>query len=301
MRVTIAYLIAFLCVLLWTGHALADDTAEDLKRQGDTLAAQKSFVEALAAYDKSYALSPNPALHFNRGRALQFLARYPEALDAFERFQTEATPELKARAPGLDELVAQLRTKVATLDVMCAVQGARVLIGGREVGVTPIATPVRINAGRVKVEAFADGYFPFQREIDAAGGRRIDVDLTLQSRVTSGVLVVRSHVPQTNVLIDAKPVGLTPVEAVLGAGSHPVVVTRDGYDENKTQVVIRAGEQRVLSLDPIKRRPITSRWWFWTGAGVIVTGIVVGVLVVAFTTERGLDSGTIPPFKILTP
>jgi len=27
--------------------------------------------------------------------------------------------------------------------------------------------------------------------------------------------------------------------------------------------------------------PITSKWWFWTGAGVIVTGIVVGVVIAA--------------------
>ena len=64
--------------------------ATALKQSGDDLLARRQFVEALDAYERSFAIDPNPALHYNRGRALEFLARYPEAVDAFKRFAAEA-------------------------------------------------------------------------------------------------------------------------------------------------------------------------------------------------------------------
>jgi hypothetical protein len=276
-----------------------DDDAAALKRHGDELLSQKSFVEALDAYERSYARSPNPALHYNRGRALQFLARYPEALDAFEKFEAEAPAELKARAPGLAELMTELRSKVATLHVLCAVRGARVLVAGREVGVTPLASPIRINAGRVSFEVLADGYSPFQKQIDAQGGRTTEVDVSLVSRVTTGVVAVRSRLSGTMITIDQDSVGLAPAEATVSAGPHAIVASHAGFDDARTQVVLRAGERRDVVLDPIRRTPITARWWFWTIVGVAVTGAVTSVLVYAFTTERAAtDVGTIAPFVV---
>lgn len=289
---------AFVILLLVASRAAAgpDDDAAALKRRGDELLSQKSFVEALDAYDKSYARSPNPALHYNRGRALQFLARYPEALDAFEKFEAEATAELKARAPGLAELMTELRSKVATLQVLCTVRGARVLVAGREVGLTPLAAPIRINAGRVSFEVLADGYFPFQKQVDALGGRTTDVDVSLVSRVTNGVIAVRSRLSGTSITIDQDTVGLAPAEATLGAGTHAIIASHAGFDDARTQVVLRAGERRDVLLDPLRRTPITARWWFWTAIGVVVTGAAASVLVYAFTTERATsDVGTIPP------
>src|SRR5260221_10534174 len=110
---------ALAAVLLIAGTARAQPApeAEDLKHKGDTLLVERRYDEALDAYDKAFALSPNPAIHFNRARALQFLARFPEALTALERFEEESTPELRAKVPGLAELVAELRSKVATITI----------------------------------------------------------------------------------------------------------------------------------------------------------------------------------------
>lgn len=274
------------------------DAASELKHQGDTLLSQKSFVEALDAYDKSYALVPNPAVHYNRGRALQFLARYPEALDAFERFEADAPPDLKARVSGLSGLIAEIRSKVATLQVLCTVPGGRVLIGGRDVGKTPLADPVRINAGHVTIEVLADGYFAFRREIDAPGGATADVDVTLVSRATLGILVVRSQIAGTSVAIDGKGVGVVPAEAALPPGTHPVVVTHDGYRDATTQVVLLAGDRKDLLLDPIRPRAITTRWWFWTIIGGAVTGVAATVLVYAALKEAPVSVGSIPPGQL---
>src|SRR5437762_13513187 len=94
-------------VLLIAGTARAQSPeADDLKHKGDALLVERRYDQALDAYDKAFALSPNPAIHFNRARALQFLARFPEALSALERFEQESTPDLRAKVPGLAELLA---------------------------------------------------------------------------------------------------------------------------------------------------------------------------------------------------
>ncbi len=278
-----------------------EQQAAELKKQGDTFFSQKSFVDALAAYDKSYALYPNPTLHYNRGRALQFLARYPESLEALERFDSQAPAELKARVPGLAELIADVQSKVASVQILCAVAGGRVLIGGREVGRTPLVDPVKINAGTVSVEIVDEGYLPWKRDVDAKGGGVTDIDVTLVSRNTFGSLVVRSHIDGSRVFVDGRGLGLVPAETLLGAGSHPVVVAHDGYSNALSQVVIRPGDQRSVLLDPVKLPPLVSRWWFWTIIGAVALAVATPIVVVAATTEGAAPIGTIPPGQIRAP
>ena len=103
-------------------------SSDELKRKGDEALDQKRYEDALGAYEAAYALSPTPVLLYNRGRALQFLARYPEALDMIERFAEKAPPELKARVRGLADLLSDLRSKVSTITVNCETTGARVLV-----------------------------------------------------------------------------------------------------------------------------------------------------------------------------
>src|SRR6187402_2096748 len=64
--------------------------AAELKSQGDDHMRVKRYEDALRAYEEAYALAKDPVLHYNRGRALQFLARYPEALAAFRQFEADA-------------------------------------------------------------------------------------------------------------------------------------------------------------------------------------------------------------------
>jgi hypothetical protein len=51
---------------------------------------------------------------------------------------------------------------------------------------------------------------------------------------------------------------------------------------------------------PLERSiPITSRWWFWTGAVALVAG--GAALTVALLTERPASSGSIMPGQIAAP
>src|SRR5262245_56384611 len=70
--------------------------AAELKKKGDDAMVSLRYGDALAAYEEASALVDDPALLYNRGRALQGLGQFPEALEQLEAFQAKAPPELKA-------------------------------------------------------------------------------------------------------------------------------------------------------------------------------------------------------------
>src|SRR5262249_124275 len=150
---------ALVCVsppVLAEADALSDI---ELKQKGDEALGQKRYEDALAAYEAAYAIRPSLVLVYNRGRALQFLARYPEALGMIEQFAEKAPPALQERVRKLSELLTELRSKVSTITITCETSGARVLVGERQVGATPLSGPLRVNAGKQSLDVFADGFF----------------------------------------------------------------------------------------------------------------------------------------------
>ncbi len=226
----------------------ADPTAQ-LKADGDRAMAEHRYLDALGLYDRAYAASRSAAVLFNRGRALEALGRYPEALDTFERFDREAAKDVRARVPKLDEILATTRARVTTLTVLVRPDGARVLLDGVQLGLAPLA-PARVNAGRATLEISADGHDTERREITLDGGARTALEVTLRRR--EAARAVNPVVPTPGNPADAGTTG-----------------------------------------------PMTSRWWFWAGVGIVVVSGVVTV--VALTTEKSPEPGSYPPGVLRAP
>jgi hypothetical protein len=276
----------------------AEQRATELRKKGDELAASRQYAEALAAYEASYALVPSVSLLYNRGRALQFLARYPEALDAIMRFSRDAPADLRARVPQLDELVADLRTKVATLEIRCPTAGARVLLNDRQIAVTPLTQPLRVNAGPAAIEIVADGYEPFRKSLELPGDQGTTLDVDLHPRATRAVLVVHSRMSGVRVSIDGLASGVAPAEAIVTPGEHSVRVEHDGFSAADVKVVLDPGARREVSIDPLEA-PFYTRWWFFSGIGAVVAGGVV--LGYALTHERAGATGDFSPGSVRVP
>jgi hypothetical protein len=274
----------------------AHQRAVELKQQADAAFDARRFDQAVSLYDQSYAADPQPSILYDRGRAYQYLARYPEALDQLEQFAKVATPELRAKVPGFDALLADVRSHVATLDVRCEVPGARVHVGAQLVGTTPLPAPVRVQTGTQIVQVDADGYYPYRKETALPGGGAVTtLQATLVSRDKHGLLVVHSSVAGTSVSIDGSAVGVVPAEAALLEGTHAVLAAHEGFQDASTQIVLRAGEQKDITLDPQRKPSLFTRWWFWTGVGVLVVGAATAVTVYALTTEGPAPGGSFSP------
>ncbi len=265
-----------------------------LKPQGDQAMIDKRYEDALAVYDAALTAEPDPVLFYNRGRALQFLARYPEALASLRRFRDEAPADVRGRVPTLGNVVAEVQAKVAILRVKTGASGARVLLAGRDLGAAPVTAPVPVSSGKARLEVLADGYLPYARDVNLPGDEALtEINVRLASRSTEGLVVVKSAVAGARVSIDDRAVGDVPAECALPAGTHKLRVEREGYDVAITQIIVTAGDRREVTVDPIPRPPLYARWWLWTAVGLAAAGAVVTG--VALTTERKPPIGTFQP------
>jgi hypothetical protein len=273
--------------------------AAKLKRDGDAAMVALRHDEALEAYSQAYEILRDPALLYNRGRALEGLGRFPEALEQLEAFDAQAPAQLKARVPALTELLAEVRARIATLTLSCNIEGARILVGDRVVGTTPLAGPLKLNAGPTQVQVEAEGYIPFRSTVELPGGGALAVDARLSPRSRKGILVVRSSVTGARVTIDGHSVGNVPAETSLSAGTHRILVESDGYIAASMSALIVAGDRKQVDVALNPAQPIVTRWWFWTGIGAVV--VAGAVLTSVLLKEGAADEGTIPPRQVSAP
>jgi hypothetical protein len=280
--------------------ASSDPRAADLKKRGDDAMDSLRYDDALAAYAQAYAINHDPALLYNQGRALQALGRYPDALAAIERFAREASPDLRAKVPQLDQLLVDLRAHVAHLAIHCDLAGARVLVRDRVVGTTPLGGTIDLEAGKATLEIDAEGYVPYKRDLDLKGGTTTAVDAQLTPRGSAAFLRVGSTAASAQVFVDGKLLGNAPVEATIEAGTHKIALHREGYEDVESTVVLAVGEHKDVTLEPQKNAPITTKWWFWAGVGAVVVGGVV-VTYAALKEKPAGQGDSFSPSQVAAP
>jgi hypothetical protein len=272
-----------------------DPVVFQLKRQGDKAIEAGQYADALAAYSKALAIEPSPALHYNRGRALQGLGRNAEALDELLLFESTAPPALKAVVSDLAGMIQLVQSQVAELRVECDTPGAVLRVSGKT-WTLPLDRALRFDPGNVDVEVAAAGYEPWRDQLTLSGGEHRELLPKLEREDARGTLVVRSSIGGAFVSVDGKAAGTVPVELRLEPGEHSVALRRDGYEPALSRVVLRPKEHRSFSLSLQRSAAVYERWWFWTSVGaVLATGAVIGV---AMSTERPAAKGDIPPGQI---
>jgi len=284
--------------LAWAQAAPATNaSAEEAKRKGDDAMVALRYEEALSHYRIAYAVTKNPALLYNMGRAYEGLADFPKALDALEEFVATASPELKGRVPKLDDLLRVVRGRVSTLVVSAPVEDAEIRLGERVVGKTRAGQVViRVNAGKQRLVVSKEGYSPFDTDVMLPGTKIETVNARLLTRASSGFLRVTSPVAGAAVSIDGKLVGIVPAESAVSAGSHKIALARDGYEKAETSALVAVGERKEVDVPMVERSSILGRWGFWTAVGVVAAGGVTTII--ALTTEKSPDTGTIAPGQV---
>jgi hypothetical protein len=285
--------------------------AESLKKVGNEAMLQLDLAGALAAYEKALTLTPDDAaLYYNVGRVHQAREDFPAALDAFEAFARRASPELKERVPQLDEILKETKAKVGVISLSCRVEDASVRVQvGEKVSITgcgPQPKAVRVSVARAgatfEVHAVGERFQPESvRAAPVGGGAPFPVKLALLLKAVSGTLHVDTVPSGATVAVDGEARGNPPLDLSLAAGDHVVTAQRDGYDTASVPVVVEAGKTRDLRIELQQKQPLTSRWWFWAGVGVLVVGAVTTVSILVIQPERDPEAGSIPPGTIPAP
>lgn len=278
--------------------AAQDPVATDLKQQGDAAIDAGMYEEALDAYTRALAIEPGAALHYNRGRALQALGRFAEAIAELEEFERTAPPELKAAVPRLAEMMTAVRARVAWLSIEVGAAGALVFLDGNEVSVARRAG-MSIDAGDHELRVSAPGYAPHQQRLLLEQGVRRVLTVELTPLATHAILRVTSPVVGAHVSVDGRTLGTAPLELELPAGTHDVRVTHPDFVAADSSVIVAAGERRTVHLRLQQKPKVYETWWFWTGVGV-VAAVGLGTAI-ALSTESSPSSGDIPPGRITAP
>ena len=156
--------------------------------EGDRLLKLGEFQQAMAAFKDAYDLYPSPKIRYNFGLAYEGMGRNADALEAFDAFLIEATdasPETRDRAVAARNT---LLGRVGTLRVVADVEGATIVIDGRDMGKTAPAREIRLDPGpHLLLVDRGGGTAPFTQRLDVAAGAAVTVvvRLTAPAPVTS--------------------------------------------------------------------------------------------------------------------
>jgi hypothetical protein len=292
----------FIAVLLFAATAHAQESVEELKKRGNQAMMDLRYAEAIEAYRAALAVAPDDAsLYYNLGRAEQAREDYPAAADALAEFARRASPEMRARVPKLDELVADVNTRIGTIDLRCSADAtdATVVIGERVrvTGCTTTPKPVRISLPLrhgtfdVRLEAATLQAQDVRIALDGGAAPKA-VLLTVLPKSASGKLVVNAKPATATVSVDGVVRGNPPLEIVVGAGAHEVDVNADGHEPAHRSVLVDAGTARSVDIDLAREAPLTSKWWFWTAVGAVVVTAAVVTVVLVVQPEKDPHSGS---------
>jgi hypothetical protein len=78
-------------------------------------------------------------------------------------------------------------------------------------------------------------------------------------------------------------------------------VVADHYDASHVPVIVVAGRTKDVAVELHPSTPITARWWFWTGVGVVAVGIGITVWYLVAQPEGDASTGTIAPGQVSAP
>jgi hypothetical protein len=152
--------------------------------------------------------------------------------------------------------------------------GATLTINGLAAGVTP--KEGQVKPGTYKVGASMPGWLAQEKEVRVHS--ELPTELLFQlEQVPPGKLVVQTEPAGASVSLDQEPMGVTPLDKEVAAGTRQMVVQLDGYENLEQPVDIQAGQPAVLNLT-LKKIPIGSLEVrsFPPGAEVSIGGQVAG-------------------------
>jgi len=229
-------------VLPAAAAATGDDTARAKAKlkSGARALDDGDYELALSSFQEAFQIIPSPKIYFNFGLAYSGLARHADALEAFERFISEAHDASAETRADAEHRIASLRKRVGTLSIVCDTAGAEVRIDGKNVGNTPLDKKVYVQAGAHQLVVRHQDGAPFVRDFTAVAGR----DLQLSAK-----------------LIVPVPVSDAPPQ---GRGDKPAPPTL--IDRPNTE--------------PVAEKPSGTNWLIWGVAGGVAVAAAVALVVV---------------------
>lgn len=275
-----------------TAPAADDNTARGREAylRGIQLSRDSQWGEALAAFEEAAVARDAPLVQYNIAFCQRALGRYVTARRTFRRvvenpegLASSQLDDSKAFVAELDKLIVHvaltLDPPAAQLTVdgrpLTAVTeaGATVYValpaGGSAAGPTDKAFNLELDPGVHLFRAVRAGHQDAFVSRTYKPGEKTTLALhldTLPARIS-----IQSEPLQAIVRVDGREAGLAPIDIERPAGKYKIEVVLSGYETYSADLDLHAGQRSDITtkLVPVKES-IVKKWWFWTGAAVVV-------------------------------
>lgn len=315
---------AFAIVLLAAGTARADDAdapevveARAAFVKGTDLAKRSQWAEALASFTKSAELRPHAVTTYNLAICHRAMGNYTLARETFERALTDSNATQPPQMPA--PLVAEAKTYTTEIDGLLVTANVRLSPANAAIAVD--GRPLAVRSDGLLVAGVRP---PGQGEPPPAGDFRLSLnpgthvftvsrsgfaDAVVNKTMTPGSTVALKleldklpatiHVASSQegavVAVNGLDIGIAPLDVSRPAGTYRVIVRKSGFKTYDQQLAVQPGQEIELRAPLAKEESsLTSRWWFWTAAGVLVTGVAVGTYALTrteTTNQQPIDGG----------
>ncbi len=162
-------------------------------------------------------------------------------------------------------------------------KGAKVLVDGQEVGVTP--TKVKVQRGKRKVKFEREGFVPVEKTVDLPGGKKVTLSVELdKAPPPKGMGLVEVKVKPKSAVVELGgkefPPGDVPEQLVV-AGTYDVRISAKGYEPLEFQVDVPEGK-KVTVTRAMRKLPPPPKPGYLTvitkpaGATVQANGVEIG-------------------------
>lgn len=139
-----------------------------------------NYEGALVEFRAAYEAAPHYKVRYNLGVTLYHLHRYVEAREQLEAFIAEGGEDVEQKMLTEAEAILYELTKlIGTMNVTCNVDGAVLFMDGDEIAVLPLDEPVALDVGEYDLEVRAPGYQTHEETVDLAGGKLVNIDVSL--------------------------------------------------------------------------------------------------------------------------
>ncbi len=271
------------------GQGGAEEEARVLFEQGVEAASRGDYAAAITAFSRSFELFPHAATLKNLALYEDEAGRPADAFASWSLLLRQYGEQVSAQTRGEAQgRVAELDAVLATVTITANVEGARVLVDGRDVGTVPLAGALRLGPDEHVFEARREGYQDVRVKRLVGEGAVVTVELALvEQPAAPAVLRVESATSGALVSVDGGAAVAAPVERSVEPGMHEVRVEAPGFLGETRPVEIGADDRTVLvTVDltavavpepppPAVEEEGEGFWsgpWPWVIGGIVVAG-----------------------------
>ena len=291
--------------LVSRAHAQNTAEARRLFEEGIDRADQERWGEAVELFRRSRAIVERPSTVFNLGNALFRLARYQDAVRAFEDFLRIAEASDADGRRSAQQLMETARRSLGRLVLTLSPGEAEVRIDGQVVDGSGATREITIDPGEHTLAVRAPGRREATSRVSVLPGARVEqrVELAVSTEVTAvprgpARLTITSNVSGATILLDGDEVGSGTASEEVEPGRHTIEVTADGHRSFRRVVNVRRGA--ALEVQATLERiggdeggGVFSSPVFWIVSGLVVAGAATGaILAVTMSGESDPARGS---------